>query len=72
MKPNHFSFPDFIGIGMKKTGTSFIAGLLDQHPDIALANPRITNYWITDQLDGSYNRFFPHLNPGQKTLEWGE
>ena len=72
MKSEHIRFPDLIGIGMKKTGTSFLALLLGQHPDIALANPRITNFWITTQLNGKYDRFFPNLKPGQKTLEWGE
>ena len=72
MKPEHIHFPDLIGIGMRKTGTSFLAGLLGQHPDIALANPRITNFWITPELNGKYDRFFPNLKPGQKTLEWGE
>ena len=37
--------PDFLGIGTQKGGTTYLHGLLQQHPQVYLANPKELHYF---------------------------
>lgn len=52
---------DFLGIGTIKSGTSLLADLMVQHPDIQWASRKEVNYFNAFQADGSANPY--HLQP---------
>ena len=37
--------PDFIGIGANKSGTTWVADMLQQHPEICLSEPKEVRYF---------------------------
>lgn len=53
--------PGVFLIGAQKAGTTFLAGLLDQHPRIALASPKEPHYFTQHRDRGLqwYRRCFP-------------
>lgn len=72
---------DFLGIGTIKSGTSLLADLMIQHPEIHWASQKELNYFNTVQADGSpnpyheqplsfYRQFFP--NQRKSDSKWGE
>ncbi len=67
---------DFLGIGTIKSGTSMLADLMMQHPDIQWASRKEVSYFNALQADGSpnpyytqpfsfYRQFFPDSVPGE-------
>ncbi len=69
---------DFIGIGASKAGTTWLARVLDAHPDICLSAIKETNFFCKEhvptigayiQYDGTnmdrYPLFFKKCRPGQ-------
>lgn len=72
---------DFLGIGTIKSGTSLLADLMIQHPEIQWASQKEVNYFNTIQADGStnpyheqpfsfYRQFFPDQREAGR--KWGE
>lgn len=48
---------DFIGIGTIKSGTSFLADLLMQHPDVLWASKKEVNYFNKFEVTGNINPY---------------
>lgn len=72
---------DFMGIGTIKSGSSLLADLLMQHPEVQWASRKELNYFNAHQADGSvnpfqeqpfsfYRQFFPDTRI--TGLKWGE
>lgn len=73
---------DFLGIGTIKSGTTLLADLLMQHPDVQWASRKEVNYFNALQADGSpnpysvqplsfYRQFFPdHVSVEMKQGEY--
>jgi len=72
---------DFMGIGTIKSGSSLLADLLMQHPEVQWASRKELNYFNAYQADGSinpyqeqpfsfYRQFFPENK--SRGLKWGE
>lgn len=65
---------DFIGIGAAKSGTTWLANMLDAHPDICMSEPKEVNYFnygdtFTNQY--YYRRKHRGINPNfKKPLSW--
>ncbi|MET0012476.1 MAG: sulfotransferase [Sedimenticola sp.] len=60
--------PNLFIIGAQKAGTTFLATLLDQHPDIALASPKETNFF-TQHWDKGISWYRGHFSEtGKKYL----
>lgn len=58
--------PKVFLIGAQKAGTTFLAGLLDQHPDIQVASPKEPHYFTRNRERGAewYSRCFPDSSDG--------
>ena len=63
--------PDFLGIGTQKGGTTFLHGLLQQHPEVYLAHPKEVHYFSLHHQRGLdwYGRHFEVAAPGQQCGE---
>ena len=73
----------FLGIGAQKSGTSYLARLLDQHPEIYLSEPKELNFFHTtksfhrseknevyDKGITYYESFFRNANNSQLCAEF--
>jgi len=60
-------FPDFLGIGAQKSGTTWLWENLDQHPDIYMARPKEVHYfdWNYYQSIRAYSRHFKRYPRGR-------
>ena len=63
--------PDFLGIGTQKGGTTFLYGLLQQHPEVYLAHPKELHYFSLHHQRGLdwYGRHFEAAAPEQRCGE---
>ena len=70
---------DFFIVGAPKCGTTALAQLLSQHPDIVISSPKEPHYFSSDLGTGGYmptsdadyhSYFFPHNKAEQEI--WGE
>lgn len=59
--------PDFLGIGTQKGGTTYLHGLLQQHPQVFLAHPKELHYFSLHHQRGLdwYGRHFEAAAPNQ-------
>jgi hypothetical protein len=59
---------DFIGIGFNRSGTSWIAKCLDEHPEICVSRPKETFYYSNDYFRGPeyHECCFDHCEAGAK------
>src|SRR5262245_1610189 len=67
---------DFVGIGAAKSGTTWLAQCLGEHPQVCISNPKELNYFCRKKywtMGGSYygkgeawlRQGFVHWKPGQ-------
>ena len=63
--------PDFLGIGTQKGGTTYLHGLLQQHPQVFLAHPKELHYFSLHHQRGLdwYGRHFEAAAPDQRCGE---
>ena len=63
--------PDFLGIGTQKGGTTYLHGLLQQHPQVFLAHPKELHYFSLHHQLGLdwYGRHFEAAAPDQRCGE---
>ena len=59
--------PDFLGLGTQKGGTTYLHGLLGQHPQVQLANPKELQFFSLHWSRGVawYGSHFDAVAPGQ-------
>jgi hypothetical protein len=59
--------PDFLGIGTQKGGTTYLHGLLQQHPQVYLARPKEMHFFSLHQRKGLewYGHHFDAAAAGQ-------
>lgn len=60
-------FPDFLGIGAQKSGTTWLWENLDQHPEVYMARPKEVHYfdWNYHQSICAYSRHFKRYPRGR-------
>lgn len=60
-------FPDFLGIGAQKSGTTWLWENLDRHPDVYMARPKEVHYfdWNYYQSPRAYSRHFKRYPRGR-------
>lgn len=61
-KPGNFTV-DFIGVGAPKCGTTWLAKMLDSHPDVCLSSKKETNYFL------QYRPFYVRESKSFKDLQ---
>lgn len=63
--------PDFIVIGFGKCGSTSLCAMLGEHPEICMASPKETNYFLWNYAHGPgwYRDCFPDFRPGQQRGE---
>ena len=79
MKPKDFKL-DFVGVGAAKSGTSWLATCLGEHPELCLADPTCLNYFCEEMIWPEFRvpaslgaewlaDRFAHCKPGQRLGE---
>ena len=66
-RPDHrVGLPNVLGIGFPKSGTSFIVGVLNAHPEVCVSSSRGTHYFSSgnrsvtfEPSHAGYRQFFP-------------
>jgi hypothetical protein len=69
------TLPNFLGIGARRSGTTWLDMLLRSHPDIYLPNQRKEIHFFDNQYNRGldwYKRFFPSLEDSFKFKSVGE
>ena len=63
--------PDFLGIGTQKGGTTYLHGLLQEHPQVFLAHPKELHYFSLHhgRHVGWYADHFADASTGQRCGE---
>ena len=64
-------FPDFLGIGTQKGGTTYLHGLLQKHPQVYLAHPKELHFFSLHQRRGLkwYSHYFDAATADQRCGE---
>ena len=62
--------PDFIVVGAMRAGTTALAAALNQHPDIAISEPKEPNYFATLHGALEYSGPGDQWFAGQNSSEW--
>ena len=62
-----FGFPDFLGVGVQKGGTTTLQKMLEQHPDVFLPAVKEVHYFTFNYIKGKswYQRQFEQASANQ-------
>ena len=65
---------DFVGIGAPRTGTTWISTMLEEHPEICMADQKEIHFFSIDKLYNSGSKYlsdrFTHCNKLEVLGEW--
>jgi hypothetical protein len=70
--PKNHHFPNFIGIGAPKSGTTWLARCLGEHPDIFMAAVKEVNFLIYPEIDGRLPEYERHFAAATSEKRVGE
>ena len=65
-------FPNFIGIGAPKSGTTWLFRCLQEHPDIFVAAVKETNFFDYETISGRLPEYAAHFTPAEGYQAAGE
>ena len=63
--------PDFLGVGTQKGGTTYLHGLLNQHPQVFLAHPKELHYF-SKQYERGVDWYSEHFSMARQNQCCGE